>query len=142
MVKATGWAAFGERAPTVRREKASTDARLAAQKMRAFCASELEFYLFDETYKSADGRWLAPDEIDIGGLLARVTPEIQEVVLATNPNVEGEATAIYLARLLKPDDDTDSLIERADACLYAAKRTGRNRVAPASRSARACPPSP
>jgi recombination protein RecR len=44
---------------------------------------------------------IGPDEIDVGGLVARVTPEVREVVLATNPNVEGEATALYLARLLK-----------------------------------------
>ena len=32
----------------------------------------------------------------------RVTNGVREIILATNPNVEGEATAIYLARLLKP----------------------------------------
>ena len=37
-----------------------------------------------------------------GGLLARIGTGVTEVILATNPNVEGEATAIYLARLLKP----------------------------------------
>ena len=36
------------------------------------------------------------------GLVSRVTPEVREVVIATNPNVEGEATALYLARRLKP----------------------------------------
>jgi recombination protein RecR len=36
--------------------------------------------------------------------LARITPEVKEVILATNPNVEGEATAMYLAKLLKPLD--------------------------------------
>lgn len=46
-------------------------------------------------------RGIGPDEIDIGGLLARVTPEIREVVLATNPNVEGETTALYIAKRLK-----------------------------------------
>jgi len=45
---------------------------------------------------------IGPDEIDVAGLVARVTPEIREVVIATNPNVEGEATALYLARRLKP----------------------------------------
>jgi len=45
---------------------------------------------------------IGPDEIDVAGLVSRVTPEIREVVLATNPNVEGEATALYLARRLKP----------------------------------------
>jgi recombination protein RecR len=46
---------------------------------------------------------IGPDELKIKGLLARIAAGgIQEVILATNPNVEGEATAIYLARLLKP----------------------------------------
>lgn len=46
---------------------------------------------------------IGPDDLKIKGLLARVGEgTIAEVVLATNPNVEGEATAIYLARLLKP----------------------------------------
>lgn len=44
---------------------------------------------------------IGPDEIDVAGLVARVTPEVKEVVIATNPNVEGEATALYLARRLK-----------------------------------------
>jgi recombination protein RecR len=45
---------------------------------------------------------VGPDDLKIKGLLARVVPGVGEVILATNPNVEGEATAIYLARLLKP----------------------------------------
>jgi len=46
---------------------------------------------------------IGPDELKIKGLLARVEQGgVEEVILATNPNVEGEATAIYLARLLKP----------------------------------------
>ena len=46
---------------------------------------------------------VGPDELRIKSLLARVSEGgIEEVILATNPNVEGEATALYLARLLKP----------------------------------------
>jgi len=46
---------------------------------------------------------IGPDELQIKGLLQRVGGgEVREVILATNPNVEGEATAIYLAKLLKP----------------------------------------
>jgi recombination protein RecR len=45
---------------------------------------------------------IGPDELKIKGLLERIAGEGTEVILATNPNVEGEATAIYLARLLKP----------------------------------------
>src|ERR1051325_5760194 len=46
---------------------------------------------------------IGPDELKIKGLLARVGQGgVEEVLVATNPNVEGEATALYLARLLKP----------------------------------------
>jgi recombination protein RecR len=45
---------------------------------------------------------IGPDELKIKGLLTRIVDGVTEVILATNPNVEGEATAIYLARLLKP----------------------------------------
>lgn len=46
-------------------------------------------------------RGIGPEEIDAEGLMQRVTPRVREVILATNPNVEGEATALYLARRLK-----------------------------------------
>ena len=45
-------------------------------------------------------RGIGPEELAIDGLLARLDG-VAEVILATNPNVEGEATAHYLARLLK-----------------------------------------
>lgn len=46
---------------------------------------------------------IGPNELHIQELMARLASEdIQEVVLATNPNIEGETTAAYLARLIKP----------------------------------------
>ncbi len=46
---------------------------------------------------------VGPDDLKIKGLLARIAAgTVDEVILATNPTVEGETTAIYLARLLKP----------------------------------------
>ena len=46
---------------------------------------------------------VGPDDLKVKELLTRVgSGSVAEVILATNPNVEGEATAIYLARLLKP----------------------------------------
>jgi recombination protein RecR len=46
---------------------------------------------------------VGPDELKIQGLLDRVrTGSAEEVILATSPTVEGEATAVYLARILKP----------------------------------------
>ena len=47
---------------------------------------------------------IGPQEIKIKELLNRLQQnnDIEEVILATNPNVEGEATAMYISRLLKP----------------------------------------
>ena len=46
---------------------------------------------------------IGPDDLHIAELLARLNdPTISEVILATNPNIEGETTASYLARLIKP----------------------------------------
>jgi recombination protein RecR len=45
---------------------------------------------------------IGPEELKVRELLPRVTPDVSEVILAMNPNVEGEATTIYLTKLLKP----------------------------------------
>jgi recombination protein RecR len=46
---------------------------------------------------------IGPDDIRIAELLKRLSDEkVQELILATNPNIEGEATAMYLSRLVKP----------------------------------------
>jgi len=45
---------------------------------------------------------IGPDDIKINNLLPRLEEGIDEVILATDPNAEGDATAMYLAKLLKP----------------------------------------
>jgi recombination protein RecR len=48
-------------------------------------------------------RGIGPEQLKIKGLLDRIAHgEVKEIILATNPTVEGEATAVYLSRLLKP----------------------------------------
>ncbi len=48
---------------------------------------------------------IGPDQLNISSLLERVGPHaIEEVVIATDPDVEGDATALYLSKLLKPLD--------------------------------------
>ena len=48
-------------------------------------------------------RGIGPEQLKIKGLLDRISKgDVQEIILATNPTVEGEATAVYLSRLLKP----------------------------------------
>lgn len=63
---------------------------------------------FDGLYHVLHGsisplRGVGPEQLRLKELLDRVgTGEVEEIILATNPTVEGEATAVYLARLLKP----------------------------------------
>ena len=48
-------------------------------------------------------RGLGPDQLRIKGLIERLAEgRIQEIIVATNPTVEGEATAVYLSKLIKP----------------------------------------
>jgi recombination protein RecR len=45
---------------------------------------------------------IGPDDLRIAELVRRVTSDIREVIIATSPSVDGEATAMYVARVLKP----------------------------------------
>jgi len=48
-------------------------------------------------------RGIGPEQLKIKGMLERIGKgDVQEIIMATNPTVEGEATAVYLSRLLKP----------------------------------------
>lgn len=59
------------------------------------------FHVLHGAISPVDG--IGPDELRINELIARIQKEpIQEVLLATNPNLEGEATAMYIARLIQP----------------------------------------
>jgi len=58
------------------------------------------FHVLGGRLSPLDG--IGPDDLRIKELLSRLTGEVGEVIIATNPNVEGEATAIYISKLLKP----------------------------------------
>lgn len=45
---------------------------------------------------------VGPDDLHVGELMSRLRGDVEEVILATNPTAEGEATAIYLAKLMRP----------------------------------------
>lgn len=59
------------------------------------------YHVLHGSISPVDG--IGPDELRIGELMDRLKDEpVQEVLLATNPNLEGEATAMYVARLIQP----------------------------------------
>ena len=45
---------------------------------------------------------IGPEQLKLKELLARIDDEVKEIIVATNPTVEGEATAMYISRLIKP----------------------------------------
>ena len=59
------------------------------------------YHVLHGTISPLDG--VGPDDIDVKGLLKRISGgNVKEVILATNPDVEGEATAMYISNLIKP----------------------------------------
>lgn len=58
------------------------------------------FHVLHGAISPLDG--VGPDDLTIRALLSRITDQTAEVLVATDPDVEGDATALYLARVLKP----------------------------------------
>ena len=60
-----------------------------------------QYHVLNGVISPMDG--IGPDMIKIKELIQRLgTPDVREIIMATNPTIEGEATAMYIARLLKP----------------------------------------
>ena len=71
---------------------------IAIERSRGFRG---RYHVLQGALSPLDG--VGPEDLRIGGLLQRLRGDVvHEVILATNPTVEGEATALYLARLIKP----------------------------------------
>ena len=58
------------------------------------------YHVFHGNISPMQGR--GPQDIKIRELVARMNGDVKEVIVATNPNIEGEATAMYISRILKP----------------------------------------
>lgn len=62
-----------------------------------------QYHVLNGSISPLDG--IGPDDLNIKSLLTRIQQEKpEEIIVATNPNVQGEATAMYLAQILKPFD--------------------------------------
>ncbi|MDM5314440.1 recombination mediator RecR [Fictibacillus sp. b24] len=71
---------------------------IAMEKMKEYRGL---YHVLQGAISPMDG--VGPEDIKVAELLKRLTDEgIQEIIMATDPNIEGEATAMYIARLIKP----------------------------------------
>ncbi|NLI67341.1 MAG: recombination protein RecR [Bacilli bacterium] len=71
---------------------------IAMEKMREYNG---KYHVLHGSISPVDG--LGPEDINIASLIKRLKDSnVEEIILATNPNVEGEATAMYISRLVKP----------------------------------------
>ena len=59
-----------------------------------------KYHVLHGVISPVDG--VGPDQLKVKELIARIDDNLKEVIIATNPSVEGEATAMYLSRLIKP----------------------------------------
>jgi recombination protein RecR len=58
------------------------------------------YHVLHGTISPMQGR--GPDDIKLKELITRVNNDLKEIIVATNPNIEGEATAMYISKILKP----------------------------------------
>lgn len=71
---------------------------IAMEKMKEFHG---KYHVLHGAISPMDG--IGPEDINVPDLLNRLKDEqVNEIILATNPNIEGEATAMYISRLVKP----------------------------------------
>jgi recombination protein RecR len=70
----------------------------AIERMREFKG---QYHVLHGAISPMDG--IGPEDINLKALIIRLqNSDVKEIILATNPNIEGEATAMYIARLIKP----------------------------------------
>ena len=89
----------GQRDPSVICVVESPQDVLAMERIREFNG---RYHVLHGTISPVEG--VGPADINLKSLILRLQkePEVEEVIIATNPNIEGEATAMYISRLLKP----------------------------------------